>query len=493
MRCLRYVVHALPDDPVEQLFSTQSSIPSSEVLAEIIVCVKELNKAAREEAFQLLITLSERSAEYHQNFSHFLQLVVAGLAGTSSHMISATVLALTRLVHHMRDLLEPEFVESLYQTILILFTTKNREIVKSCLGFVKTCCTILTDERLEANMKASIDNIFLWVEDSKNRFRSKIKLILQKFISRVGYETIQHLVPVEHHKLLASVRRDMIRNKEKTDGRKEGGKSKQETPDEDHDMSDSDEDMDSDDEFIDQFRTEPGEEQDDDDIVDLLDPSSSKKGNKKKMVQEDDVTFKKDKKGRLVIEEEKEEEEERMAPKSVHQMVLEKGGSLAPTKGKRSRLVDLDEDDERDESTGARPPKKRQKTSQPDKYTGKEYKSKKAAGDVQVSGRHEPFAYLSMNPQLLNKRFVLYCLELHSLLLFILFASLLTLLLENNKKLRNNINQLFPRHRKEQPKDAMPERNAINSINLRVFFQMVILQHTDQYRSVSIIILHGGS
>lgn len=85
-------------------------------------------------------------------------------------------------------------------------------------------------------------------------------------------------------------------------------------------------------------------------------------------------------------------------------MVLEKGGSLAPTKGKRSRLVDLDEDDERDESTGARPPKKRQKTSQPDKYTGKEYKSKKAAGDVQVSGRHEPFAYLSMNPQLLNKR-----------------------------------------------------------------------------------------
>jgi len=398
LRCLRYLVHALPEDPVEQLFSTKSAIPSSMVLAEIIVCVKELNKAAREEAFQLLITLSERSAYYHDDPTHFLNLVIAGLAGTTPHMISATVLALTRLAHEMRDSLPPEFTQSLYQTILILFTTKNREIIKSCLGFVKTSCTILTLDQLRDNMKATVDSIFLWISDSKNRFRLKIKLILQKFIARIGYEQMQRFVPQEHHKLLASVRRDMIRNKDKA------GKEKKETNDEqaDEEMSDdSDEDMaDSDDEFIDQFRTDNDGDEDDEEVVDLLDPNSLKFTKNKKFAQDNAGEFKKDKQGRLVIEEEPEEEQ--AVPKSVYQMVNEKGGSLGPSKGKRSRLVELDEDEEQ---SGSNPPKKRQRVGDAkDKYSGKEYKSKKATGDVQVSGRYEPFAYVPMNPQLLNKR-----------------------------------------------------------------------------------------
>ena len=67
LRCLRYVVHALPGDPMQQLFQNNATISSSEVLAEIIVCVKELNKAAREEAFKLLTTISERCAIHYED------------------------------------------------------------------------------------------------------------------------------------------------------------------------------------------------------------------------------------------------------------------------------------------------------------------------------------------------------------------------------------------------------------------------------------------
>ena len=406
MRCLRYVVHALPEDPVEHLFKSNSGVPSSEVLAEIIVCVKEVNKAAREEAFKLLITLSERSADYYQDSSHFLQLVVAGLAGTSPHMISATVQALTRIVHHMRNDLSPEFVESLYQTILILFTTRNREIVKSCLGFVKTTCTVLTEDKLRANMKSTINNIFLWIDESKNRFRLKIKLILQKFIARLGYEDIQMLVPQEHHKLLASVKRDMVRNNK--DKPSKGKSTIAEDGDADEAIdSDSDDEMGSDDEFIDQFRGELDDEDmnDEDDIVDLLDPNASKR-NKKHKSNEADIEFKKDKQGRFVIEEEGDNEDEKAPTKSIHDLAREQGGVIGLTRGKRSRVVDIDDESDLHESTGAQPPLKRRKM-ETQKYSGKEYKSSKASGDVNVSGRYEPFAYLSMDPQLLNKRYVI--------------------------------------------------------------------------------------
>lgn len=346
-------------------------------------------------------------------------MALAGLAGTSSHMISATVQVLTRLVHHLRNELSQEFTEQLYQTILILFTTKNREIVKSCLGFVKTTCSVLSEEILQKNLKPTIENIFLWINESKNRFRSKIKLILQKFISRCGYEEMRRIVPEEHHKLLASVRRDMARNEKDKSKDKEpklnssqkqqqNNNKKKDSDDIDmSDDSDSDDDMDSDDEFIDQFRMEPTDNQDDDDeVLDLLDPKASKLFKKDRKIKKDDKNqFKKDKQGRLVIEDDNEEmdEKEKPVPKSIHQIVTEKGGSLAPTRGKRSRLVDIDDDD--DESGNAAPPRKRQKTNDGEKYTGKEYRSKKGSGDVKVSGRHEPFAYLALNPQQLNKRY----------------------------------------------------------------------------------------
>ena len=38
------------------------------------------------------------------------------------------------------------------------------------------------------------------------------------------------------------------------------------------------------------------------------------------------------------------------------------------------------------------------------KYSGDAYKSTKGSGDVLKAGKHEPFAYIKLNPKMLNKR-----------------------------------------------------------------------------------------
>lgn len=39
------------------------------------------------------------------------------------------------------------------------------------------------------------------------------------------------------------------------------------------------------------------------------------------------------------------------------------------------------------------------------KYSGDSYKSEKGRGDVLKKGRYEPFAYIKLNPKMLNKRY----------------------------------------------------------------------------------------
>jgi ribosomal RNA-processing protein 12 len=82
-------------------------------------------------------------------------MVLGGLVGTSPHMISASVMALARLLHQFATELGG-VAPTLLPAVLMLLRTKSREVVKSVLGFVKVrspvllamaqcgvCCTVM--------------------------------------------------------------------------------------------------------------------------------------------------------------------------------------------------------------------------------------------------------------------------------------------------------------------------------------------------------------
>lgn len=77
-------------------------------------------------------------------------------------------------------------MESLYQTVLLLFSFRTREIVKACLGFVKSAISLLPNEILIANIGQTVEDVLPWIKDSQARFRPKIKLIFEILIRRIG-------------------------------------------------------------------------------------------------------------------------------------------------------------------------------------------------------------------------------------------------------------------------------------------------------------------
>lgn len=69
-------------------------------------------------------------------------MVLAGLIGATPHMISASIMALARLLYEFSPHLQIA-APQLLPVILSLFKSKAREIIKSALGFVKVPAFII--------------------------------------------------------------------------------------------------------------------------------------------------------------------------------------------------------------------------------------------------------------------------------------------------------------------------------------------------------------
>ncbi|KAJ5569567.1 uncharacterized protein N7459_008997 [Penicillium hispanicum] len=216
-------------------------IPS--ILSEVVLGCKESNEKARTAAFDLLIHLAKRTTDEERNpagtvirnslvphmpddspdapatIEEFFTMVSAGLAGTSPHMVAASVTALSRLFFEFYKQLRPEILADLVQTVELFLTSNNREIVRSVLGFVKVAVVVLPDEALRPRLQALVPNLMAWNKEHKGRLRSKVKGIIDRLVRRFGAPLMESLVGEADRKLVVNIRKQRERNKRK---KKEG-------------------------------------------------------------------------------------------------------------------------------------------------------------------------------------------------------------------------------------------------------------------------------
>lgn len=206
-------------------------IPS--ILSEVVISAKEVNEKARTAAFDLLVLMAEKMSQggtvVNANVPHmpsdapsvsasleeYFTMVSAGLAGSTPHMISASITALTRLLYEFRTKLKSETVTDLVQTMDLFLTSNNREIVRSVLGFVKVCIISLPTELMLPRLETLVPNLVVWSHEHKAHFKSKVKHIFERMIRRFGVETIERFTPEADKKLIANIRKTRDRRKRK--------------------------------------------------------------------------------------------------------------------------------------------------------------------------------------------------------------------------------------------------------------------------------------
>lgn len=208
-------------------------IPS--ITSEIILATKDVNEKTRELAFGILSQMGNIMHEggivengkvpgldpltpsVEANLQEYFTIVSAGLGGSSPHMISATITAISCLVYEFLDKLNIEFLQELSGTIDLFLTSNSREIVKSTIGFVKVEVLSLPVELIQPKLKEVLEYLMRWSHEHKGHFKLKVKHIIERMIRRFGYEAIEANMPEEDLKLLANIKKTKQRNKKKQD------------------------------------------------------------------------------------------------------------------------------------------------------------------------------------------------------------------------------------------------------------------------------------
>ncbi|KAI0163188.1 NUC173 domain-containing protein [Pestalotiopsis sp. NC0098] len=224
----------IPDDSLH-------FIPS--VLSEVVIGCKENNEKARTSAFDLIVGMGQRleqskgtlivnskvpgmaadAPSVPAGIEEYFTMVSAGLAGSTPHMISASITAITRILYEFRDSLSQEIMSDLVQTMDLFLTSNNREIVKSCLGFVKVCIISLPTEMMLPRLESLIPNLMVWGHEHKGHFRAKVKHILERMVRRFGFDIVNKHCPEDDRKLINNIRKTKERSKRKKEAAKADG------------------------------------------------------------------------------------------------------------------------------------------------------------------------------------------------------------------------------------------------------------------------------
>ncbi|KAJ4891620.1 ARM repeat superfamily protein [Raphanus sativus] len=397
----------------------------SSFLPEVILALKEVNKKTRSRAYDVLVQIGHAYADEDnggdsEKLHGYFNMVVGCLAGEKPQMISAAVKGVARLTYEFSDLIASAY--NLLPSTFLLLQRKNKEITKANLGLLKVLVAKSPVEGLHANLKSMVEGLLKWPEGTKNLFKAKVRLLLEMLIKKCGTEAVKSVMPEEHMKLLPNIRKVKERKERKYAAGSEMSRSQhsKETSSKASRWNDTkifsdfaDEDEDSDGEYMDgephgrskalsllkskasalRSKKHPRQshlevDESDDEPLDLMDRHKTRSAlrsselGKRKADSDEEAEF--DAEGRLIIYE---------GERAKRKEVSDADSDAKSSKGSRFSV------------NSSRKNQKRLKTSESGyAYTGKEYASKKASGDLKRKDKLEPYAYWPLDRKMMSRR-----------------------------------------------------------------------------------------
>ncbi|PFH53781.1 hypothetical protein AMATHDRAFT_136895 [Amanita thiersii Skay4041] len=421
-------------------------IPS--LIPEAVLGTKEPSEKARSSAFDLVVAMGTKMShggvvkrslldgmdeddagaiDVAANIEEFMTMVAGGLAGASPHMISATVTAISRLVFEFKDVVSSKMLNEIVETMFVFLSSANREIVKSVFGFVKLSVHMLPVELLRPHLKQLVPALLIWSHDHKNHFKAKVRHIFERMIRRFGWEEIYGYAGNDDAaKVLVNIKKRKERAKrKKANENGDNGPQPSVKPvagDAFEDVLYGSESEESEEETIaphgnqskKNVKFETRIRMDNNEPMDLLSGAASRVTSampgRRRNPGQDATHFKTDEEtGKMIIDEKESGNEEdanndQVAGNAYHENLTSVDGFTRgrngrvkfnkDTKKRRRENEEQDMDVEMGDETGTTKAKKsKKKTEAPN--VGREFKAKKAGGDVRKGGV-DPYAYLSL-------------------------------------------------------------------------------------------------
>ena len=94
-----------------------------------------------------------------------------------------------------------------------LMETGNREVIKAAIGFIKVAAVRLPQTDLAAQLPTLVPALLHCCddEDGFNRFRSKVRVVMERMVKRCGWDAVEAVTPELHSALVQHMRREEVR------------------------------------------------------------------------------------------------------------------------------------------------------------------------------------------------------------------------------------------------------------------------------------------
>lgn len=198
------------------IFALKTSVKQLLIfIPEIILATKDPNQKTRIVAFQKLVDWSKNALDISLNFflHEFISSIFGCLVSKSQHMISASIIAFSRIFYEFNCYFEHLFKSDMIQNICILLKSSSREIIKSCLGFFKVLIMIEKNEFLSAHSERIVNAILTLPKNYHQNFKVKIRTLLLSLSKKIGIDFISQFFPKNHIGLLMNLKKRITRSK----------------------------------------------------------------------------------------------------------------------------------------------------------------------------------------------------------------------------------------------------------------------------------------
>lgn len=89
----------------------------------------------------------------------------------TSLFFSATLLCLSKILYEYNSYLEIEIIEQILEIIVALMESKQREILKGVVSFIKSAIGVVPFQIMEPYVKQILDGFANWDKATKHHFR----------------------------------------------------------------------------------------------------------------------------------------------------------------------------------------------------------------------------------------------------------------------------------------------------------------------------------
>ncbi|KAF5393513.1 hypothetical protein D9757_000788 [Collybiopsis confluens] len=217
-------LHLIPTLIPEAVLGTKETSDKARIAAfEFILAMGAKMSQAGTVKRNLLDSMDETSVhEVTATIDEYLTMVAGGLAGSTAHMISATVTAMSRLVFEFRDSLSNTMKTEIFGTLLVFLSSTNREIVKSVLGYIKLAIHTYPVDLVHPYLKDLVPALLKWSHDHKNHFKSKVRHIFERLLRRFPWEDVYSVAGEdEASKVLVNIKKRKERARRKKANKEE--------------------------------------------------------------------------------------------------------------------------------------------------------------------------------------------------------------------------------------------------------------------------------